>query len=180
MTATDWIVLQRDCEAVQIPYGNPITLRGGAQVRITQQLGGTFTVETDTGFLARIEGVDGDALGLDATAASAPASDEPFSEQQVWDVLRSCYDPEIPINIVDLGLIYACDITASAGGKHDVRVQMTLTAPGCGMGDYLKSDIEQRLSALPGVASAIVDVVFDPPWDASRMSEAARLEAGLM
>lgn len=176
------VTLARDCDAVLIPSGEPTRLPAGSRVTITQQLGGDFTVMTSWGYLARIAAQDADALGKAAPLAPAAAQDAaaPLSEDRVWDQLRTIYDPEIPVNIVDLGLIYACRATPLPDGGHRVDVRMTLTAPGCGMGQVLKNDVERKVAALPGVREVGVELVFDPPWSRSMMSEVALLELGLM
>ena len=172
------IKLFRTCEVIEIPSGRVSTLPEGTPVRIMQSRGDSYTVWTDYGQMYRVDGKDADALGHEASSATAAASEpREFSEQMVWDVLRSVYDPEIPVNIVDLGLIYSCDFSDVEGGKN-VDIKMSMTAPGCGMGGVLKADIESRLSRLPSVKQVNVEVVFDPPWDMSRMSEAARLQLG--
>ncbi len=172
--------LSRDVEVVAIPYGDRITLTGGTLVFVTQALGGSYTAMTDHGYLVRIEGKDADAIG---EQPSEPLTAETVAGKSTadlaWDQLRTCYDPEIPVNIVDLGLIYRCEVTPRDGGSK-VRVELTLTAPGCGMGDFLRMDVEQKLLAIPGVNEAQVDVVLDPPWDQSMMSDTARLQLGLM
>ncbi|MEM7589714.1 MAG: putative Fe-S cluster assembly protein SufT [Myxococcota bacterium] len=176
------IVLQRDVPAILIPDGFPVLLKRGEQVDITQVLGGKFTVQATQGQLFRVEGHDADALGQEVppmSRATQSASQGPLSEQ-VWHQLKQCYDPEIPVNVVELGLIYGCDLAKQPDGTQHVHVRMTLTAPGCGMGEVLRQDIEQELSALPGVSGVSVELVFDPPWDKSRMSEAARLQLGLV
>jgi probable FeS assembly SUF system protein SufT len=175
------IELSRDCDAVLIPSGEKLVLKKGTPVAVSQALGGTFTVITDEGSLARISGVDADAIGeKPAPALAKTASDAPL-EKRVWDVLRTVYDPEIPVDVVELGLIYGVDILpAPAAGGSRVLVRMTLTAPGCGIGDVLKDEVEQKLSSLEGVGEAEVEWAWDPPWDPSRMSEAAKLETGLM
>jgi len=175
------ITLERDCEAILIPSGTPLLLPRGGVVFIVQSLGGSYTVEIN-GSLARIAGRDADALGLapPAAAATAEAAGE-VDEALVWEQLKTCYDPEIPINIVDLGLIYHCRLNPVEDGRgRRVDVLMTLTAPGCGMGPFLVEDVRSKVAALPGVAEVNVELTFDPPWDQSRMSEAARLEAGLL
>lgn len=184
------ITLTRDCPAIQIPYGNSLTAREGTVVTLVHKLGDTFTVRTMQGYLMRIDAEDADALGeagrLDGEAEAARAPQGPLTEAHLWDVLRTCYDPEIPANIVDIGLIYSCqimppandDVAADAGAQ--VQVQMTLTAPGCGMGQVLQDDVSRKLGAVPGVAHVHVDLVFDPPWDMAMMSESARLELGMM
>lgn len=169
------IQLIRDCNATEIPNGDVRMLSAGTPVVVTQCLGGSYTVTVGFGSLMRIEAKDADALGLEAASAEAPAE---FSEQLVWDQLKGVYDPEIPVNIVDLGLVYACEITEN-NGAHDIHIAMTMTAPGCGMSEVLKSDVERRLSGLPTVGVVNVDVVFDPPWTMQRMSEATRLQLGL-
>lgn len=169
------VQLTRDCPATEIPNGDVRMLSAGTPVVITQCLGGSYTVTVGYGSLMRIEAKDADALGLEAASAEALAE---FSEQLVWDQLKSVYDPEIPVNIVDLGLVYSCEITENNGAR-DIHIAMTMTAPGCGMSEVLKSDVERRLSGLPTVREVNVDVVFDPPWTMQRMSEATRLQLGL-
>lgn len=170
------VTLARDCPASEIPSGYVHILSGGTPVVITQCLGGSYTVTTGYGQLMRIEAKDSDALGFEAAAPAETPTE--FSEQLVWDQLKTVYDPEIPVNIVDLGLVYSCVITDSDSG-HNIDIAMTMTAPGCGMGDVLRSDIERRLANLPGVHQVHVQVVFDPPWTPQRMSEATRLQLGL-
>jgi probable FeS assembly SUF system protein SufT len=179
MSAT--ITLTRDCPAIQIPYGNTLTAREGTQVRMVHQLGDTYTVQTTQGYLMRIDAADADALGEQLPQmAEAQAQEGPVTEARLWDVLRTCYDPEIPANIVDIGLIYTCKIVGESPAGLSVAVQMTLTAPGCGMGQVLQDDVERKLSAVPGVAHVQVDLVFDPPWHMDMMAESARLELGMM
>jgi probable FeS assembly SUF system protein SufT len=177
MTST-WIVTTRGVPAVQVPHGTGVTLPKGSRVFVTQRLGSSITVESDNGWLLRLDAADADALGLEREIADETHTGA-FDEGSVWKVLRGCYDPEIPIDIVELGLIYGCDIQELTPGKRRVLVRMTLTAPGCGMGDILKDEIEKKLAALPSVVEATVEVVLDPPWEPSRMSEAARLAVGL-
>jgi len=179
------VVLSRDCEALQIPSAEKIQLRAGMYVRIMQALGGSFTVLTDDGMMARIDGKDADALGEQKTEAAppAPSSAEPETDpskvvERIWDALRTCYDPEIPVNIVDLGLVYECKVESAPEGLA-TQIRFTLTAPGCGMGDVLKADIESKVLAIPGILSASVEVVFEPPWDREMMSEAAKLQLGM-
>lgn len=169
------VALSRDCEVTEIPNGDVCILSAGTPVVITQCLGGSYTVTVGHGPLLRIEARNADALGLTATWAETPTE---FSEKSVWEQLKAVYDPEIPVNIVDLGLIYSCEITED-NGAHDIHIAMTMTAPGCGMSEVLKSDVERRLSGLPTVRQVNVDVVFDPPWTMQRMSEATRLQLGL-
>jgi len=181
----DEIILQRDCPAVLIPAGTKITLQAGEPVVITQALGGSFTVLIH-GNMARIEARDADALGQEppaaapAETAAAPAAAAPVTEEQVLEQLRTCYDPEIPVNIVDLGLVYDLQIQPLPAGGNRVEIKMTLTAPGCGMGPVLQQDVEAKVSAIPGVKEAGVFLVWDPPWNRDMLSEAARLELGMM
>jgi probable FeS assembly SUF system protein SufT len=177
MISKEQIELSREVDATQIPSGIPHKLAAGAKVRLMQALGGSYTVITDFGYMARIDAKDADALGLTASAVTAEAAGE-FSEQLVWDLLKTVYDPEIPVNVVDLGLIYACQIIPVADGNK-IDIKMTMTAPGCGMSDVLKADIQRKLSSLPTVKELNVDVVFDPPWHPGRMTEGARLQLGL-
>jgi probable FeS assembly SUF system protein SufT len=173
--------LSRDVDAAAIPYGDKIPLVAGTTVFITQALGGSYTVMTDRGYMVRIEGKDADAIGEQPTAAPTPAevAGRPLQEL-AWDQLKTCFDPEIPVNIVDLGLVYKCETAPLAEGGEKVTVHFTLTAPGCGMGDYLKQDVERKIEGLPGVKETDVQVVFEPAWEQSMMSEAARLQLGLM
>jgi probable FeS assembly SUF system protein SufT len=178
------IALTRDCEAIQVPSGTRIVLPTGTTVMITQALGDTYTVTTQHGAMVRISGRDADALGLAATTRDEPepatvASVEDV-EKLVWEQLKTCYDPEIPVNIVDLGLVYHCTVRPLPEGGHRVEVKMTLTAPGCGMGSAIAADAEAKIARLPTVEQASVEVVFEPPWNPNMMSEAARLELGMM
>ncbi|HEV8525470.1 MAG TPA: putative Fe-S cluster assembly protein SufT [Terriglobales bacterium] len=176
--SSDTVVLSRDCEATQVPFGGVQVLPAGTWVRITQSLGGSYTVATEQGYMLRIEAKDADALGIVPQAQPAEAAPGQFSEKLVWDQLKTVYDPEIPVNIVDLGLIYSCQITPVEGG-HKIEIEMSVTAPGCGMGDVLKADIERKLSQLPSVKEVQAKIVFDPPWEPGRMSEAAKLQLGI-
>jgi probable FeS assembly SUF system protein SufT len=175
------VKLTRTTEVIEIPSGRVSTLPENMSVRIMQSRGDSYTVWTDYGQMYRIDGKDADALGLEPTDGPSHANEpREFSEAMVWDILKSVYDPEIPVNIVDLGLIYECKIAPVEGDGEGKRIdiQMSMTAPGCGMGGVLKSDIESRLLRLPSVKQVQVEVVFEPPWDQSRMSEAARLQLG--
>jgi len=178
------ISLMRDCEAIMIPDGIPISLYHGDTVHITQVLGGMFTVVTNDGSMIRIDGRDADALGQTIPEEAKPISDSELAtvgiEELVQRQLQTCYDPEIPVNIVELGLVYECQVFAAPDCKNTVRIQMTLTAPGCGMGEVLKQDVERKLLALPSIASVEVELVFDPAWEQSMMSEAARLQLGML
>jgi probable FeS assembly SUF system protein SufT len=175
----DFILLRRNVEATQIPSGQLVHLPEGTPVTITQSLGGTFTVHASPGGLYRIAAEDADALGREPVE-KAVAAEGPDSEESLWGALREVYDPEIPVNIVDLGLIYDLSAESVGGGElRKVTVQMTLTAPGCGMGPALAADARQRLSALPGVAEADVQLVWDPPWGPERISPAGRTKLGI-
>jgi len=174
--------LTRDCPAIQIPAGNPILLKAGSTVFITQSLGGSYTVATEMG-LARITAQNADVLGLEAPSATAvePShSDSPVDEKRIWDQLKTCYDPEIPVNIVDLGLIYDCQITPRKTDGALVTVKMTLTAPGCGMGPVLAQEAKSKIEALPGIGEAEVELVWDPPWNQAMISEAGKMQLGIM
>lgn len=177
------ILLQRDVEAAVVPAGTRVTLMKGEQARVTQSLGGTYSVVVN-GNLFRIDGKDADALGFEVVARPgggavgvARTADE--LEKEVWEQLRTCYDPEIPVNIVDLGLIYDCRLVPQEGGNFRADVRMTLTAPGCGMGPVLQQDVSSRLMSLEGVDEANVELVWDPPWNQGMMTDAARLQLGL-
>ena len=175
------IKLSRECEVIEIPSGVHMKLPAGAEVRVMQFVGSSYTIASDYGMF-RIDVKDADAIGLTPLAApAATGEDQPkqqFSEKLVWDQLKTVFDPEIPVNIADLGLIYACDITPIDGGEHRIDIKMSMTAPGCGMGNVLKSDVESKLTSLPTVKQVNVELVFDPPWGPARMSEAARLQLG--
>lgn len=184
MNSVASILLKRPVSAILVPSGQPVLLEAGTPVQITQALGGSYTVLVNGG-MARIEGRDADALDqvpLPAaeTTPEPSAKDGPVDEEEVWKQLRSCYDPEIPVNIVDLGLVYDCQITPLSTGGNRVDVKMTLTAPGCGMAEPIRMDVESKIRALPGVSEVNVEVVWDPPWSQDMLSEAARLELGLL
>ena len=172
---------ERDCAAVLVPQGDAVTLPAGSVGYITQALGGSYTVFVE-GNLFRIAGNDADAIGkepIEPLELPPGASDETV-EQLVWKQLRTCFDPEIPINVVDLGLVYEAVVTHREDGQRLVEVKMTLTAPGCGMGEILVDDVRNKLELIPTVAEADVELVFDPPWNRNMMSEAARLETGML
>jgi len=173
--------LQRDVEAIMVPAGVPVTLRADKTGFITQALGGSFTVYIE-GNLFRVPGKDADALGQEvALGPELPpdATDEDV-KTLAWDQMRTCFDPEIPVNIVDLGLIYECEISHDESGERIATIKMTLTAPGCGMGEVLVQDVKEKVEAIPTIKNADVELVFDPPWNQSMMSEAARLQTGMM
>ena len=176
------ITFSRNAEAIMIPSGERVLVPVGAQATITQALGGTYTVITDRGLMVRVSGKEVEAIGktpLDAAEVKPEELTPEKLEEMVWDALKTCFDPEIPVNIVDLGLVYLCELTPTDAGK-DVHIKMTLTAPGCGMGPVLAGDVKHKVEALPGIHNAEVEVVFDPVWDRSMMSEAARLQLGMM
>jgi probable FeS assembly SUF system protein SufT len=177
--AADKIELRRDCEVIAVPSGQRQTLPAGTPVRIMQTRGGTFTVSNDIHATFRIDGVDADALGLAPPKNSAPPTQGPLTEEMVTKALKTVYDPELPVNVVDLGLIYSCEIRANEQSGKSIAVRMAMTSPGCGMSNVLKADVESRLKRLPEVADVQVEVVFDPPWTQARMSEAARLQLGM-
>jgi probable FeS assembly SUF system protein SufT len=174
------LTLTRDCDAIQIPSGSPIILPIGTSVVVTQSLGGTYTVATQAG-LARIDEKDLDALGIDAGDLKVEKKAVAGSlEEAVWDQLKTVFDPEIPVNVVDLGLIYDCLVEKNEAAQTHVRVKMTLTAPGCGMGPTIAADARQKVLNLDGVDEAEVDLVWDPPWNQSMISEAGRMKLGLV
>jgi probable FeS assembly SUF system protein SufT len=176
------ITFERDCTVIQVPDGYNMLVSEGTSGIVMQVLGGNFTVRLATGYLVRIHGTDADAIGKEATKEEAIVldGDGELSDEVVWSQLRTCYDPEIPINIVELGLVYGFEM-AEANDKPEVtevKIEMTLTAPGCGMGQVLVDDVENAVERIPGIGKATVDLVFDPPWEPSRMSEVARLQLG--
>ena len=177
------VTMARDCDAILIPAGTHITLAAGTVVFITQALGGNYTVNVN-GNLAQVGARDADALGFaveaPALAPDADAASGPVREELLWDQMRTCYDPEIPINIVDLGLVYECKVTPLTDAGNRVDIRMTLTAPGCGMGQFLAEDVRSKLKQVPNVSEVNVDLTFDPPWSQDMMSEAARLETGML
>src|SRR5262245_36733281 len=178
------IIVKRDCPAVMVPSGETTTLSAGSSVWVTQSLGGAYTVMTDRGYMVRVDGIDGDAIGMaqviepkqnESTIVESGAE----VEKRVWDQLRSCFDPEIPVNIVDLGLIYRCDVTPVSDRGYRVTVRFTLTAQGCGMGQFLKADIQKKLLSVASVREADVEIVWDPPWNQRMLSETAKLQLGI-
>jgi probable FeS assembly SUF system protein SufT len=174
------IELPQSCQATVIPGGQPMLLQRGEQVVVTQTLGGSVTVQTQMGYLVRISAKDSVALGLSDSAADiALAHEGPFDLDQVMAQLRNVFDPEIPINVVDLGLIYGCEAEALADGTHRVEIKMSMTAPGCGMGDVLKEDARAAVQSVAGVSDIDIELVWDPPWGQDRMSDAARLQLGM-
>jgi probable FeS assembly SUF system protein SufT len=175
------VFLTRDVNVVTIPDGNHGTLSKDSEVTIHQALGTNYTVVTEHGHMVRIAGVDADALGKEPHELHTLVveTDAKAVEQNCWEVMKTVYDPEIPVNIVDLGLVYHCRVTPIDEGKNNVHVMMTLTAPGCGMGPVLQNDVERSIRALPGVESVNVEMVLDPPWGREMMSEVAQVQLGL-
>ncbi|MGH8232316.1 MAG: putative Fe-S cluster assembly protein SufT [Steroidobacteraceae bacterium] len=174
------VIIQRDVEAVMVPSGQSITLKIGLAGYITQALGGSFTLYIE-GNLYRISGEQADAIGKEVAHRPElpPNATEDDVRDLAWEQMRGCYDPEIPINIVDLGLVYDCKVEPKPDQTRDIAITMTLTAPGCGMGDVLVQDVKEKLSAIPTVGHVNVELTFDPPWNQSMMSEAARLQTGM-
>lgn len=172
---------ERDCRAVMIPSGDEVKIPVGTVGYITQALGGSFTVFVD-GNLFRVDGTDADAIGKQPV--KPPTLPDNATEQDVerlvWSQIKTCYDPEIPVNIVDLGLVYSCELSTDEKGDRRVAVTMTLTAPGCGMGDILVEDVRSKISLVPTVTRVDVELTFDPPWNHQMMSDVARLETGMM
>jgi len=183
MQSNEPVTLTRDVEGAVIPVGTKVTLQKGEAAYIAQSLGGSYTVVVN-GNMFRIEGKDADALGVEVAAKPetgapvAPTTPEEL-EKEVWNQMRTCYDPEIPVNIVDLGLIYDCKLTPMGEGSHRADIKMTLTAPGCGMGPMLAQDVQNKLLSLEGIDEANVELVWDPPWNQSMLTEAAKLQLGL-
>jgi len=181
MNSQQEIVLKRDTDAIQIPSGNPLQLPAGTKVMVTQSLGGTYTVATPGG-LARIDEKDADALGLETSSPTEPvktAVEGPL-EEAVWNQLKTVFDPEIPVNVVDLGLIYECQLQHPEEGLTKAHVKMTLTAPGCGMGPTIAADARGKILTLEGIDEAEVELVWDPAWNQSMISEAGRMKLGLV
>lgn len=184
MTDEKPIALTRECEAIMIPSGEKVTLSAGSKVWLTQALGSSFTVMTDHGYMVRIDGADADVMGVPKAREFAAANNDTVLggdsiEERVWNQLRSCFDPEIPVNIVDLGLIYDCRTEGLGAVGHKATVRFTLTAQGCGMGQFLKEDIKKKLLAVPGVIEADVDLVWEPPWNQSMISPTAKQQLGI-
>ena len=178
------VQVKRDVSAVMVPSGEKVLLSAGSSVWLTQSLGGSYTVMTDHGYMARIDGHDGDAIGMaslsESKLDSAPVVENRDEVQRlVWDRLRACFDPEIPVNIVDLGLIYDCTVSSLSVHSYKATVRFTLTAQGCGMGQFLKQDIRNKLLTVPGIDEADVDLVWDPPWNQSMLSGAAKQQLGI-
>ena len=183
MTAQETVILTRDVEAALVPAGTGVVLKRGEKAQVTQSLGGNYTVVVN-GNMFRIEEKNGDALGFQVAAAPEKSTGQARSpeivEQEVWNQLKTCFDPEIPVNIVDLGLVYSCRLAPTERkDSYRAEVKMTLTAPGCGMGPALADDVRKKLVSIAEIGEAQVEVVWDPPWDRSMLSEAARLKLGV-
>jgi probable FeS assembly SUF system protein SufT len=174
------VVVKRDVKAVIVPAGVEVDLKAGQAGYITQALGGSFTLYIE-GNLYRIRGEDADAIGKDVVAAPElpPNATEEDVRKLIWEQLRRCFDPEIPVNIVDLGLVYVCDVGVNDDGSRSASIKMTLTAPGCGMGEILVQDVKEKVEMIPTIKEVDVELVFDPPWNLSMMSESARLQTGM-
>ncbi len=175
-------IAARDIPATIVPYGDPITIPEGSKVTITHRLGGNFTLLWERG-MAQISGEHGDAIGEEKQERPQAADDDhagPPSDEAIWDALKSVYDPEIPVNIVDLGLVYNMVVRERDDGRYVVQVDMTLTAPGCGMGPAIAQDAKFKVEGVPGVHEANVDIVWDPPWHQDMISEEGKMELGLI
>ncbi len=174
------VELTQSCQGTVIPGGEPMLLQQGEQVLVTQTLGASVTVQTERGYLVRISAEDSAALGLsDPTSETIFAEEGPFQLEHVIEQLKNVFDPEIPVNVVDLGLIYSCEALPLEDGTHRIEIKMSMTAPGCGMGDVLKKDAGDAVQSVPGVSDVDVELVWDPIWGMERMSDAARLELGM-
>ena len=180
MTRGATVELRRDCAATTVPYGEAVTLDAGGLVVVVQRLGGSITVRTEMGLLLRVDGADADALGLEPVDVDDAPVTGPFDIGQVVDALQSIYDPEIPVSIVELGLVYRCDEVLRPDGTRRIEIDMSMTALGCGMGDILRADAIRAVQAVPGVDDVDVTLVWSPPWNIGRMSEAARLQLGML
>ncbi len=184
MNVREEVKFSRNAEAVMIPSGERVLVPNGSEATITQSLGGSYTLITDRGLMIRVSGREVEAIGKTPENVPDVAPGEALTpeklEELVWEQLKTCFDPEIPVNIVDLGLVYLCELQPAEGGGTNVKVKMTLTAPGCGMGPVLAHDVKQKIESLPGVKASEVEVVFDPVWDRSMMSDAAKLQLGMM
>lgn len=181
MAERETVVLTRNVNIITIPDGAVGTLNKGETVTIHQALGTNYTVVTDHGHMVRIAGADADALGKEPHELYTLVSETSpeMVEKNCWEVMKTVYDPEIPVNIVDLGLVYECKVTQVDEDKNDVHIKMTLTAPGCGMGPVIQGDVEKSIRSLPGVDNVNVEVVLDPPWSREMMSEVAQVQLGL-
>ena len=181
MFEREYAETEREVQAIQIPDGTRVTIPANTRLLITQSLGGSYTVMTERGGMFRIEERNADALGKEAAGNAQETDLSRPLEERVWEQLRKCYDPEIPVNIVDLGLVYDCEIqNEGTEVGASVHIKMTLTAPGCGMGPVLAQDVQGRIEGMPDVTRANVEIVLDPPWNQNMMTEAAKLQLGFM
>jgi len=183
MNMREEVTLTRNADAVMIPSGERVLIPEGAHATITQSLGGSYTLITDRGLMVRVSGREVEAIGKtpeNVVTASAEEITPETLEQLVWDQLKTCYDPEIPVNIVDLGLVYLCELQNDDGGGKTVKVKMTLTAPGCGMGPAIAEDAKGKVLLVPGVTDADVRITWDPAWNQSMISEEGKMKLGLI
>lgn len=180
LSVNHWLALKRSVQAIMVPEGNAVTLDEGQMVRVTQKLGDTFTIMNDMGQLFRVAGMDGDAIGEQQITSPVAALTDESIEAQVAAHLRNTYDPEIPVNIVELGLVYGQEVSELGDGTRKIHIRLTLTAPGCGMSEVLKGDVERKLRSIVGVSEVAVEIVFEPPWSKDLMSEAAKLQLGML
>jgi probable FeS assembly SUF system protein SufT len=184
MNMREEVTFSRNAEGIMIPSGERVLIPNGARATITQSLGGSYTLITERGLMVRVAGREVEAIGKTPQNVPEVKQGDEVSpeklEQLVWDQLKTCFDPEIPVNIVDLGLVYLNEVQPVEDGGYNVKIKMTLTAPGCGMGPVLAHDVKQKIESLPGVKSSDIEVVFDPVWDRSMMSDAAKLQLGMM
>ena len=184
MNIREEVTFSRNAEAIMIPSGERVLVPQGAQATITQSLGGAYTLITDRGLMVRVSGREVEAIGKTPPEVPGATEIEALTkekvEEAVWEQLKTCFDPEIPVNIVDLGLVYQCELEEAEAGTFNVKIKMTLTAPGCGMGPVLASDVKMKVESINGVRNAEVEVVFDPVWDRTMMSDAAKLQLGMM
>ena len=179
MDNNDFIILKRDCDGVLIPSGDFINLKKNTKVKITQSLGGYFTLYVN-GNLVKLNGKDADALGYKIKKVDDTNQNNKYSEEEIWERLKTCYDPEIPVNIVDLGLIYDLKPEKKTNDKYFISIKMTLTAPGCGMGPSIAKDVETKVSSLPYISDVLVELVWDPQWNQDMMTEEAKLQLGML
>ena len=179
MNNSEFIDVLRECDGYLIPSGDKIKLKEGTKVKITQSLGGDFTLYVN-GNLVKINGVDADAIGQKIQKQENKSDIKEYDEKHIWDVLKTCYDPEIPVNIVDLGLVYDLKSSEKDSGKYDINIKMTLTAPGCGMGPVIAQDVETKVLGISFVEDVLVEVVWEPLWNQNMMTEEARLKLGML
>ena len=179
MNNSEFIEVLKECDGYLIPSGDKIKLKKGTKVKITQSLGGDFTLYVN-GNLVKINGTDADAIGQEIEQPNNKVETKSFDKKHIWEVLKTCYDPEIPVNIVDLGLVYDLKSLKKDSGKYDINIKMTLTAPGCGMGPVIAQDVESKVLGLSFVEDVLVEVVWEPLWNQNMMTEEARLKLGML